>query len=128
MQPPQELLIFKITILKRCLLIISFACLAAFIFRQRDFAFGFLVGGLISMAVFSLLYKYVLAARSFSPLKRKKYLIPKALLIYVIMGAALFIAVKKGLPVFLGTAAGLLCLKAAIFAEVFKGKRCRVRN
>ena len=128
MQAPKEFLLFKITIFKRCLLILLAGCIASFVFRQGAFALGFFMGSLISMAIFSLLYRYILAAKDFSPRQRKKFLIPKALLIYVIMGITLFIAIKKGLPVFLGCAAGLLSLKIAIFAEAFKRKQCQLTN
>lgn len=128
MQVPQELLIFKITILKRCLLLMIVGSLVSFAFRQGALAFGFFMGCTMAMAVFSLLSKYVLAARNFSPRQRKRFFIPKALLIYAIMAATLLIAIKKGLPVFLGTTAGLFCLKIAIFTEAFKKRQCQLTN
>jgi len=122
MDAPQGFLLFKISIIKRCLLIVLVASLASLLLGQEGFSLGVLIGGCIAICIFSLLSKYVLALGGLSSRQRKRFLIPKALLIYAIMGITLFIAIKKGLPVFLGTAAGLLTLKAAIFAEVFKKK------
>jgi len=121
MNIPEDFLLFKITILKRCLLISLAVSLAALLLGQKGFALGAFIGGCMAICIFSLLSKYVLALGSLSSRQRKKFLIAKALLIYAIMGITLFIAIKKGLPVFLGTAAGLLSLKVAIFTtEVFR--------
>ncbi|NQT90987.1 MAG: hypothetical protein HQ558_07020 [Candidatus Omnitrophica bacterium] len=125
MSVPVEYLIFKVKILKRSFFIIAIVSVAAFLFRQSGFAFGFLVGGVMSVFIFQLLYKYVLALREISAGQRKKFLIPRALLIYLIMGVVLFIAIKKGMPVFIGAAAGLFSLKLVIFAEAFRGRSCQ---
>ncbi|MFC1808225.1 hypothetical protein ACFL0T_07690 [Candidatus Omnitrophota bacterium] len=128
MNTPTDYIVFKITILKRSVLLIGVALLLALLSGNKGLAAGVLVGGLVSMAIFSLLYKYVLTLASLSMEQRKKFIIPRALLVYTIMGATLFIAITKGVAVFLGAAAGLFVLKIAIFLEIFKDKRCRAMN
>ena len=125
MDAPQDFLLFKISIIKRCLLIVLVVFFVSLLLGQEGFSLGVLIGGCLTICIFSLLAKYVLVLRDLSSRQRKRFLIPRALLIYAIMGITLFIAIKKGLPVFLGTAVGLLALKAAIFAEVFKKKTCQ---
>ena len=128
MDVPLEYLVFKVTIFKRCAFIISVICVAALLLKQGGFAVGCFIGGLISVLNFSLLYKYVLALRGLSRQRRKRFLIPKSLLIYLIMGLTLFIAAKKGMPVFFGAAAGIFSLKIALFWEVFRGRECQAMN
>lgn len=128
MSIPIEYLVFKVHILKRCGLIILFVSVISLLFKQGSFALGCFFGGLISILIFSLLYKYVLTVRGLPLPQRKKFFIPRALLVYTIMGLTLFIAIKKGLPVFLGTATGLLSLKIAIFIEGFKKRECQPIN
>jgi len=120
MSVPAEYLVFKVNIYKKVLFITLAASLAALLLGQRGFATGFFIGGLLSMAIFSLLYKYVLALRNLALPRRKRFIMPRALLIYAIMGVALAIGIKKGIPVFIGTAAGLLSLKIAVFIQVFQ--------
>jgi len=120
MSIPANYYIFKINILKKIFLIILGVSLITLPLGQKDFFFGFLIGSLLSTAIFSLLYKYVIAINGLEPTKRKNFLITRSLLIYILMGLALFIGIKKGVPVFLGTAAGLLTLKMAIFIQVFR--------
>lgn len=122
MNAPAEYLIFKINVLKRLFLLIPGVSISALLFGQREFALGFFIGGALSMAIFSLLYKYVLETRNFSAQRRKKFIISRSLLIYAIMGIALLIGIKKGIPAFLGTAAGLLSLKIAVFIQAFREK------
>ncbi|MFH1848349.1 MAG: hypothetical protein ABH825_03940 [Candidatus Omnitrophota bacterium] len=119
---PAEYLIFKVNILKKTFLIASGVCLTALVFNQRGFALGFFVGGILSILIFSLLYKYVLELNDLSPSRKRSFLVPRSLLLSAIMGAALFIGIKKGLPVFFGTAAGILSLRISIFSETFKRK------
>ena len=120
MNIPANYYIFKINILKKIFLIILGISLIALPLGQKGFFFGFLIGSLLSMAIFLLLYKYVIAINGLELAKRKNFLITRSLLIYILMGLALFIGIKKGVPVFLGTAAGLLTLKIAIFIQVFR--------
>lgn len=122
MNIPADYFIFKINILKKLILITLAVCLIAFLSGQRGFSLGFLVGGLLAMAIFSLLYKYVLALRNIQLPKRKKFIAARALLIFLLMGLALAIGIKKGLPVFFGTAAGIFSLKIAIFTQAFQEK------
>ena len=119
---PKEYLIFKIQILKRVFLAAGVLSLTAFFIGQKGFSAGILVGGLVSISVFSLLYKYILDIRGFTAPRRKRVIISKYFIVYIIMAAALFIGIKKGLAVFLGVAAGLILLKIAIFTETFKTK------
>lgn len=128
MNAPVEYLVFKINILKKSSLIILFISVISLLFKQGPFALGCFFGGLISILIFSLLYKYVLVVRNLSLPQRKKFFIPRALLIYTIMGLTLFIAIKKGLPVFLGTASGLLSLKIAVFTEGLRKRECQLSN
>ena len=125
MNVPAEYLIFKINIYKKMLLAIAAISLTALFLGQKGFAMGFFVGGALALAVFSLLYKYVLTLRGLQPAGRKKFIIPRALLIYFIMGAALAIGMKKGIPAFLGTAAGIFALKVTIFIQAFQEKNVR---
>jgi len=120
MDIPAEYLIFKINILKRIFLVTLAVSLGAMLFGQKGFALGFCVGGLLSIAIFSLFYKYVLAIRGLEPPARKRFIVTKALLIYFLMGLALFIGIKKGITVFLGTATGLFSMKLAVFIQVFQ--------
>ena len=123
MNVPPAYLIFKLNVLKKITVIIFGVCLVALFIGQRGFSAGFLVGGLLAAAIFSLLYKYVFAVRHIKLAKKKKFMITRALLIYALMGFALAIGIKKGLPVFLGLAAGLFSLKAAVLIQVFKEAR-----
>lgn len=128
MSIPIEYLLFKISILKKCSVIILLISAISILFKQGGFALGCFIGGFISIFIFLLLYKYVLVLKDLSPPQRKKFFIPRSLLIYAIMGLTLFIAIKKGIPVFLGTALGLLSLKLAIFTEVFKKRKCQLTS
>jgi len=120
MNVPAEYIIFKLNIFKKLFLFTLGACTISLLLRQKEFSAGFLMGGLLSAAIFSLLYKYALEIRGFPLAKRKTFLIARSLLISLIMGAALFIGIKKGLNTFLGTAAGLISLKIAVFAQAFQ--------
>lgn len=119
---PAEYLIFKINVLKKIFLITIVIPFSALVIGQKAFAMGFCVGGFLSMAIFCLFYKYVLAIRGLEYPVRKKFIIAKALLIYFFMGLALFIAIKKGIHVFLGTVTGLFSLKLAVFIQTFQEK------
>ena len=120
MNIPTEYLTFKLNIFRKLFLFILGVCIISLLLRQKEFSTGFLVGGLLSAAIFSLLYKYVLDIRGFPLAKRKNFLIARSLLISLIMGAALFIGIKKGLHAFLGVAAGLVSLKIAVFTQAFQ--------
>ena len=122
MDVPPEYFIFKIHILRKVALITLGVCRVSVLLGRKDFALGFFFGGLLSLAIFSLLYRYVLMLRNFQPPKRKMFIMTKALALYFVMAIALFIGIKKGIPVFLGTALGILSLKAAIFMQVFQEK------
>ena len=113
---------FKINIFKKIILFIICICSITMLLGYRGFASGFLVGSLVSVAAFSLMYKYVLAMRGLSDSSRKRFIIPRSLAIYFLMGIALFIGIKKGIPTFLGTLMGLLSLKAAIYLQSFQEK------
>jgi hypothetical protein len=117
MNVPEEYFIFKISILKKLILITIGLSTAAFFAGQRGFSAGILVGGLISAAVFSMLYKYVLRVRGISPSNKRAFLISRYLLIYGVMALTLLIGIKKGIGVFLGAASGLILLKVVIFWE-----------
>ena len=111
---PFEFLFYKLTIMKRTLFIIlavSFVTL----FLSKEFSLGFFVGGLIAMANFSLLAKYILKMRELSVNKAKRFIVSRFFIIYLIMAAALFIGATKGMAVFFGVAAGLLTVKFAIY-------------
>lgn len=117
---PAEYLIYKVGILKKALFIIlalSFASL----FFLKSFSLGFFVGALISMANFSLLSKYILKMRDlmrdFSIIRAKRFIVVRFLIMYFIMGLALFIGATKGIDAFLGTALGLLVIKFTIFID-----------
>jgi hypothetical protein len=125
---PVEYLAFKMTIFKRCLFIALIAVSISFLLGQKDFASGLIFGSLISLTIFSLLYKYVLALRGLNLPEKKRFIMPRALLIYMIMGITLFIAIKKGLPVFLGAACGIFSLKIAVFMELFRSRGCQATN
>jgi len=122
MKIPEEYFIFKISVLKKILIITLVISTTALVLAQKGFALGFLTGGLLSGAIFSLLYKYVLQIRNFSVSKRKRFLLLRSFAIYAIMALALLIGIKKGIPAFLGTALGLLSLKAAVFMQAFGEK------
>lgn len=128
MSVPQEYFVFKINIFKKLFLITAAVSLITFFLGGKGFALGFLVGGAISAAIFSLLYKYVLIMRGIKLPGRKRFIAGRALVIYAIMAAALLIGLKKGIPVFLGTAAGIFSLKVAIFAQVFGEKYASPRT
>ncbi|NQT94885.1 MAG: hypothetical protein HQ572_00390 [Candidatus Omnitrophica bacterium] len=128
MSVPLEYLLFKITIYKRVIFIVATISIVALLLRHGDFALGAVVGGLIAVAIFSLLYKYVLALRNIQIGQKGRFIIPRALMLYAIIGFTLFIAITKGLPVFLGAAAGIFSLKIAIFLELFRGERCQAAN
>ncbi|MFH1644909.1 MAG: hypothetical protein ABIB11_00650 [Candidatus Omnitrophota bacterium] len=117
MNIPPDYLCFKIKILKKLLLGIFVGGIAAFVFGYKGFCLGYIVGGFVAMSIFSLLYKYVLIARGLSLPKRKKFLAIRALILFFIMAITLFIAINKGLDVFLGAAAGMLLLKLVMFVE-----------
>jgi len=118
---PLDYLVFKINIQKRLFLVTMGVSLIALLIGQQGFSMGFFIGGAIAMALFSLLYNYILSLRSLKEIPQKKrFIIARSFLMYVMMGIALFIGIKKGIPVFLGVAAGMLSLKAIIFIHVFK--------
>ena len=123
MNIPTEYFIFKVNVFKKIFIITTSIFLLTLVLGQKDFAFGFLVGGLLSFAIFSLLYKYILVMRGLDAPQRKKFITLRMLIIYAIMALALFIGIKKGITVFLGTAAGIFSLKIAIFIQVFGEKR-----
>jgi len=122
MTPVQELFLLKIGIFKKVFLIGAIVAVISFLAGAGRFATGFIAGGLISICIFSLLYKYVLAMRGLDAGARRKFIIPRALLVYAIMGITLFISIKKGMPVFLGAVLGMFSLKLAIFAQAFREK------
>jgi len=122
MAVPTEYLVFKINILKKLLIATLFVSLSAFLIGQKGFSLGFIVGGLLAMAIFSLLYKYVLMLRNIELSKRKRFIVPRAFILIGIMAFALAIGIKKGVPVFLGTAMGVLLLKIVIFIQAFQEK------
>ena len=113
---PTEYTVYKIAILKKSLLITFITCFIAFFF-SRNFFLGFFIGGLLSMANFSLLAKHIIKMRNFSVNKAKRYIVGKFLIIYFIMGLALFIGATKGMLVFAATALGLIVIKIAIFLD-----------
>ena len=122
MEVPKDYFVFKINVLKKLFLFMLGVCLASLAFGQKEFSLGFFVGGMLSMATFALLYKYVLEMRNFPASGRKIFIMARSLLIYLIMGLALFIAIKKGIATFLGAAAGFISLKIAIFIQAFQEK------
>jgi len=122
MEVPRDYFVFKINVLKKLLLFTLGVCLASLAFGQKEFSLGFFMGGMLSMATFALLYKYVLQMRNFSASGRKKFIMARSLLIYLIMGLALFIGIKKGMATFLGVAAGFILLKIAVFMQAFQEK------
>lgn len=113
---PVEYLIYKINIMKKAFLIIASVSLLM-LFFSRKFSLGFFVGGLISMANFSLLAGYIAKMRSFALNRAKRYIISKFLVMYLVMAITLFIGATKGMVVFAGTALGLLVIKMAIFSD-----------
>jgi hypothetical protein len=123
---PLDYIVYKITIMRRALFAMIAFCLAAMFF-SRGLAAGIVVGGLISIANFSLLAKYIIAMRGFSVAKAKQYIIGKFLVQYVIMAAALFIAATKGMDVFIGTAVGLLMVKVSLFLEMVVARYAQSR-
>jgi len=128
MNTPVEYLIYKINILKKCLLLMAIGIVVG-LFWNRNFSFGFFVGSFIAMANFSLLSKYVLRMREMPIKAAQRFIILRFLLMYVIMAAALFSAVKKDVTVFLAVALGLLIVKAVIFVDNFiSRKRCLQTN
>ena len=117
---PTEYLVYRINIMKKALFIIlavSFATL----FFSKGFSLGFFVGGLIAMANFLLLSRYILKMKEmmkdFSLVKARRFIVGKFLIMYLIMAIALFIGARKGMVVFAGTALGLLVVKFTIFLE-----------
>ena len=114
MSVPAEYVICKINILKKGA-IVMFGVLILSLFFDRGFSLGFFMGGCIALANFSLLSKHILQMREFSIKKAQRFIVAKFLLMYLIMGLALFIGRTKGLPTFFGVAAGLLVIKIAIF-------------
>lgn len=128
MNIPVEYLIYKINILKKCLLLMAIGIVVG-LFWNRNFSFGFFVGSFIAMANFSLLSKYVLRMREMPIKAAQRFIILRFLLMYMIMAAALFSAVKKDVTVFLAVALGLLIVKAVIFVDNFiSRKRCLQTN
>jgi len=124
MNTPVEYLIYKINILKKCLLLMAIGIVVG-LFWNRNFSFGFFVGSFIAMANFSLLSKYVLRMREMPIKAAQRFIILRFLLMYVIMAAALFSAVKKDVTAFLAVALGLLIVKVVIFVDNFiSRKRC----
>ena len=123
---PVEYFIFKIDILKKIFIIVLSISLISLLLGQKDFALGFLVGGVLASFIFSLLYKYVLQVRNFTLPNKKRFLILRSFALYAIMGFALFIGIKKGIYVFLGVALGLLTLKLALFTEYFKERHVSI--
>jgi len=124
MNTPVEYLIYKINILKKCLLLMAIGIVVG-LFWNRNFSFGFFVGSFIAMANFSLLSKYVLRMREMPIKAAQRFIILRFLLMYMIMAAALFSAVKKDVTVFLAVALGLLIVKVVIFVDNFiSRKRC----
>lgn len=123
MNIPVDYLIFKIKILKRLVIGTAVIGTSSFFLGYKGFCLGYIVGNLVAGAVFSLLYKYVLLIRDFGSLKRKRFLIIKALTLYFIMAITLFIAIKKGLDVFLGAALGIISLKLIMFLEVMRKEK-----
>jgi len=128
MNVPTEFLVFKIKLAKRCLLLCLVLSSVFLVLGRQGIAQGVFIGGIIAILVLSLLSKYILALRGVSALERRKFLIPRALGLYAIMGITLFIAIKKGIAVFLGAALGLLLLKLVVYLEVFTNKQCKVTN
>ncbi len=121
---PIEYLIYKITIMKKSVFIMGVVCIGS-ILISKEFSFGFLVGGLLSIANFSLLAKHILKMRELPVKNAKRYIITKFLLIYFIAAVALFIAATKGMGVFAGTAVGLITTKFAIFIDNMIGKNAK---
>lgn len=113
---PVEYLVYRINIFKKSLFIILAVSFLS-LFFSKELSLGFFVGGLISMANFSLLSKYILRMRDFPLGKAKRFIISRFLIIYLIMGLALFIGTTKGVLPFAGTALGLLTIKFAIFID-----------
>jgi hypothetical protein len=113
---PVEYVIYRISILKRAVVTIAVVSVAM-LFFMKGCALGFFVGGLIAMANFSLLSKYVVEMRNFPVARAKRYIIGKFLIQYLVMAVTLFIGATKGITVFAGTALGLLVIKAVIFQE-----------
>ena len=128
MNVPLEYLIYKINILKKCLLFMAIGIVVG-LFWNRNFSFGFFVGSFIAMANFSLLSKYVLKMREMSIKAAQRFIILRFLLMYMIMAVALFSAVKKDVMAFLAVALGLVIVKVAIFVDNFiSRKRCLQTN
>ena len=94
MAVPLDYFLFKMRVLKKSFVITLLLSFAAFLSGQKGFSSGAAVGGLISIAVFLLLYKYVLCLRGVSRARRKNFLIPRALFIYILVGLTLFIAIN----------------------------------
>lgn len=113
---PLEYLIYRINILKKAVFIILAISLAG-LFFSRKFSVGFLVGGAIAMMNFSLLARHIAAMRDFALKKAKRYIMGKFLVMYIIMALFLFVAITKGVHVFIGTALGLLVIKFTIFMD-----------
>ena len=113
---PSQYLAYKIKIMKKAFLVIFALSFATLLF-SKEFSFGFFVGGFISVANFLLLWKNILKMREFSLNKAKRFIISKFLVMYFIMGLALFIGITKGVLAFAGVATGLLVIKFAIFID-----------
>ncbi|MBL7197308.1 MAG: ATP synthase subunit I [Candidatus Omnitrophica bacterium] len=123
MNAPVEYLIYKINILKKCLLFMVIGIIVG-LFWDKNFSFGFFVGSFIAIANFSLLSKYVLQMRDMSIKAAQRFIILRFLLMYVIMAVVLFSAVKKDMITFLAVALGLIIVKVVIFVDNFTKKQC----
>ncbi len=113
---PLEYLIYRINILKKTLFI-TLAISLAGLFFSRKFSTGFFVGGALAMMNFSLLAGHIARMRDFPVKAARRYIIGKFLIMYAVMAVFLFIAIMKGMPVFIGMATGLLSVKFAIFLD-----------
>ena len=116
MNAPIEYVVFKISILKRALILLL-PLLIVSVFLSRGFALGFLMGGLISLANFSLLSKYILEMKDLTIKKAQRFIILRFLGMYLIMAAVLVIGITKSLVTFFGVALGLFLVKIVIFLE-----------
>ena len=119
MNPPLEYIVYKISILKKAMILLL-SILIPSVFFNKGFALGFFMGGCISLANFSLLSKYILEMKDLAVRKAQRFIVLRFLGMYLIMAVVLVIGINKGLVTFFGVAAGLLIIKFAIFLSLRK--------
>ena len=111
---------YRSRIVRRAFLTVLTLMAGLMLAGQGQVAYGVFFGGLLSIIIFQLIFikiNFSQKLKESQPKKTFTFFFIAYIIAYLIMAATLYVALKKGLPVFFGVATGLLVVKITIYID-----------